>query len=123
MRAVGEVMSIGKNFKEAFQKAIRSLEKGRYGLGNVKKYEEMDKTELLRMLKDASSERYFLIYEALKKGITVDELFDITKVKHYFLNEIKELVDEEKELVSKFKGSVPSEDALVKAKEDGFADK
>ncbi|MBE5823918.1 MAG: carbamoyl-phosphate synthase large subunit [Butyrivibrio sp.] len=123
MRAVGEVMSIGKNFKEAFQKAIRSLEKGRYGLGNVKKYEDMDKTELLRMLKNASSERYFLIYEALKKGITVEELFDITKVKHYFLNEIKELVDEEKELVSKFKGQVPSEDALVKAKEDGFADK
>ena len=123
MRAVGEVMSIGKNFKEAFQKAIRSLEKGRFGLGNVEKYEKMDREELLRMLKDASSERYFLIYEALKKGVSVEEIFDITKVKHYFLNEIKELVEEEKELVDKFKGTVPSGDALARAKEDGFADR
>jgi carbamoyl-phosphate synthase large subunit len=123
MRAVGEVMSIGKNFKEAFQKAIRSLEKGRYGLGNVQKYEEMDKSEIIRLLKDASSERYFLIYEALKKGVTVDELFEITKVKHYFLQEIEELVNEEKELVSAFSGRVPTKDALIKAKEDGFADR
>ncbi|WP_044915268.1 carbamoyl-phosphate synthase large subunit [Butyrivibrio sp. WCE2006] len=122
MRAVGEVMSIGKNFKEAFQKAIRSLEKGRYGLGNVKKYEEMDKDELLHLLKDASSERYFLIYEAFKKGVTVDEIFDITKVKHYFLNEIKELVDEEAALVEAFSGKIPSKEVLLKAKEDGFAD-
>ncbi|SDB28025.1 carbamoyl-phosphate synthase large subunit [Butyrivibrio sp. INlla16] len=123
MRAVGEVMSIGKNFKEAFQKAIRSLEKGRYGLGNVKKYEEMDKEELLHLLKDASSERYFLIYEAFKKGVTVDEIFDITKVKHYFLTEIKELVDEESAIVSEFAGKVPTKEVLVKAKEDGFADR
>ncbi|WP_408071929.1 carbamoyl-phosphate synthase large subunit [Butyrivibrio sp. JL13D10] len=122
MRAVGEVMSIGKNFKEAFQKAIRSLEKGRYGLGNVKKYQDMEKEELLHLLKDASSERYFLIYEAFKKGVTVDEIFDITKVKHYFLNEIKELVDEEEEIVKNFSGKIPDKDVLLKAKEDGFAD-
>ncbi|MBQ6588769.1 MAG: carbamoyl-phosphate synthase large subunit [Butyrivibrio sp.] len=123
MRAVGEVMSIGKNFKEAFQKAIRSLEKDRYGLGCIEKFEKMSKEELLRLLKDASSERYFLMYEAMKKGITVDELFDITKVKHYFLNEIKELVDEETALLTESKGSVPAKDALVKAKKDGFSDK
>ncbi len=123
MRAVGEVMSIGKNFKEAFQKAIRSLEKGRYGLGAIQKYKDMENNEILRLLKNASSERYFLIYEALMKGITVEEIYDITKVKHYFLNEIKDLVDEEKELVTKFKGAVPSTEALIKAKEDGFADK
>ncbi|MBR1670488.1 MAG: carbamoyl-phosphate synthase large subunit [Butyrivibrio sp.] len=123
MRAVGEVMSIGKNFKEAFQKAIRSLEKGRYGLGNIEKYEKMSKDEILRLLKDASSERYFLIYEAMKKGVTVDEIFDITRVKHYFLNEIKELVEEEESLKSSFRGSVPSAEALKKAKEDGFADR
>ncbi len=123
MRAVGEVMSIGKNFKEAFQKAIRSLEKGRYGLGGVEKYEKMEKAELLRLLKNASSERYFLIYEALKKGVTVDEIFDITKVKHYFLEQIRDLVEEEKELVERFSGQVPDKDALVKAKEDGFADR
>ncbi len=123
MRAVGEVMSIGKNFKEAFQKAIRSLEKDRYGLGGIAKYEEMPLQEIMRRLKDASSERYFLMYEAMKKGVTVDELYDITKVKHYFLNEIKELVDEEKDLLASFKGSVPSKDALIKAKKDGFSDK
>ena len=123
MRAVGEVMSIGKNFKEAFQKAIRSLEKDRYGLGAIQKYQEMPVEELLRRLKDASSERYFLIYEAIKKGVTVDELFDITKVKHYFLNEIKELVEEENALLSKYEGKVPEKDDLAKAKQDGFSDR
>ena len=123
MRAVGEVMSIGKNFKEAFQKAIRSLEKDRYGLGGIPKYEKMPVEEIIRRLKDASSERYFLIYEALKKGVTVEEIFDITKVKHYFLNEIKELVDEEIALLTKYEGKVPAAQELVKAKEDGFSDR
>ncbi|MCR5402395.1 MAG: carbamoyl-phosphate synthase large subunit [Butyrivibrio sp.] len=123
MRAVGEVMSIGKNFKEAFQKAIRSLEKDRYGLGCIEKFENMSKEELLRNLKNASSERYFLIYEAMKKGVTVDELFDITKVKHYFLNEIKELVEEEQALKSKYENSLPSAEDLKKAKLDGFSDR
>ncbi len=122
MRAVGEVMSIGKNFKEAFQKAIRSLEKDRYGLGCIAKFEEMPKEELLRNLKDASSERYFLMYEAMKKGVTVEELHEITKVKHYFLNEIKELVDEEQALAG-FSGKVPDAAALKKAKEHGFSDR
>ncbi len=123
MRAVGEVMSIGKNFKEAFQKAIRSLEKDRYGLGLIEKFESKDATELLRLLKNASSERYFLMYEAMKKGVTVDELFEITKVKHYFLEQMKELVEEEKELTQKFMAHVPSVEALKKAKEDGFSDR
>jgi len=123
MRAVGEVMSIGKNFKEAFQKAIRSLEKDRYGLGAIEKFEKMPKEELLRMLKDASSERYFLIYEAMKKGVSVDEIHDITKVKHYFLNEMKDLVEEEMELTSKYTSKVPEALDLIKAKEDGFSDK
>ncbi len=123
MRAVGEVMSIGKNFKEAFQKAIRSLEKDRYGLGNLKKYREMDQEELLRRLKDASSERYFLMYAALQKGVSVDELFEITKVKHYFLNAMKELADEESAWAERFKGSVPDSETLRRAKEDGFSDR
>ena len=123
MRAVGEVMSIGKNFKEAFQKAIRSLEKDRYGLGCIAKFQEMPKNELLRMLKDASSERYFLMYEAMKKGVTVEELFEITKVKRYFLEQIKELVEEETALLTKFQGKVPEKEALFQAKKDGFSDK
>ena len=123
MRAVGEVMSIGKNFKEAFQKAIRSLEKDRFGLGCIEKFEEMSVKELLRRLKDASSERYFLMYEAMKKGVTVEELCDITKVKEYFVSQMKELVDEETALLTKYNGKVPEAADLIKAKEDGFSDK
>ncbi|MCR5721401.1 MAG: carbamoyl-phosphate synthase large subunit, partial [Lachnospiraceae bacterium] len=122
MRAVGEVMSIGKNFKEAFQKAIRSLETGRYGLGWAKDFNSKSKEELLKMLATPSSERYFIIYEALRKGATPDEIFELTKVKHYFLNQMKELVEEEEELL-KGKGSLPSDQALTKAKKDGFSDK
>ncbi|MBQ8469205.1 MAG: carbamoyl-phosphate synthase large subunit, partial [Clostridia bacterium] len=81
MRAVGEVMSIGKTYKEALQKAIRSLEKGRYGLGFVKNFNELSKDELLKLLVSPSSERHFIMYEALRKGATVDEIHDLTKVK------------------------------------------
>ena len=123
MRAVGEVMSIGKNFKEAFQKAIRSLEKDRYGLGLIEKYEKMDRDELLRLLKDASSERYFLMYEAMKKGVTPEELYEITKVKRYFLDEIHELVDEEAKLTESYSGRVPDTEDLRHAKESGFSDR
>ena len=122
MRAVGEVMSIGKNYKEAFQKAIRSLEKGRYGLGHVKNFDKLSKEELLTLLRTPSSERYFQMYEALRKGATVDEIFNITWVKHYFVEQMKELVEEEEALL-KFKGTVPPAEALSQAKKDGFSDK
>ncbi len=122
MRAVGEVMSIGKTYKEAFQKAIRSLEKGRYGLGHVNNYYDLDKEALLKLLISASSERHFIMYEALRKGASVDEIFEITKVKHYFIEQMKELVEEEEELV-KYKGSLPSDAMLIQAKKDGFSDK
>lgn len=122
MRAVGEVMSIGKNYKEAFQKAIRSLEKGRYGLGFVKNFNNLTKDELLKMLVTPSSERHFIMYEALRKGATIDELFDLTHVKKYFIEQMKELVDEEEELL-KSKGSLPSDEQLQQAKKDGFSDK
>lgn len=122
MRAVGEVMSIGKNYKEAFQKAIRSLENGRYGLGHVKNFDTLSKEELLKKLVIPSSERHFIMYEALRKGATVDEIYELTRVKHYFISQMKELVDEEEELL-KFKGSLPSDELLTKAKKDGFSDK
>ncbi len=122
MRAVGEVMSIGKTYKEAFQKAIRSLEIGRYGLGGAKDFGEKTKDELLAMLKTPSSERQFIMYEALRKGATVDELEELTKIKPYFINQMKELVEEEEEIKT-YKGSVPPVNVLEKAKKDGFADK
>ena len=122
MRAVGEVMSIGKTYKEAFQKAIRSLETGRYGLGHAKDYDTKSKEELLRMLAHPSSDRHFIMYEALRAGATVDEIYDITKVKKYFVTQMKELVEEEEALI-KNKGSLPSDEALISAKKNGFSDK
>ena len=122
MRAVGEVMSIGKNFKEAFQKAIRSLENGNYGLGHAKDFDSRTKEDLLKQLITPSSQRYFLIYEALRKGATVEEIHEITKIKHYFLEQMKELVEEENALMES-KGALPSDEALTQAKKDGFSDK
>ena len=122
MRAVGEVMSIGKTYKEAFQKAIRSLETGRYGLGHAKDFDSLSKEELLRRLATPSSERHFMMYEALRKGATVEEIFEITKVKAYFIEQMKELVEEEEALL-KNKGSMPSDEMLITAKKDGFSDK
>ena len=122
MRAVGEVMSIGKTYKEAFQKAIRSLETGRYGLGFAKDFNELTKGELLARLVVPTSERQFIMYEALRKGATVDELFELTKIKHYFIEQMKELVEEEEALL-RMKGSVPDEKSLKQAKKDGFSDK
>ena len=122
MRAVGEVMSIGKTYKEAFQKAIRSLETGRYGLGHVKNFDTLSKEELLKRLTTPSSERHFLMYEALRKGATVQEIFELTKVKTYFIEQMKELVEEEEALL-KYKGSMPTDEMLITAKKDGFSDK
>ncbi len=122
MRAVGEVMSIGKTYKEAFQKAIRSLEIGRYGLGGAKDFAERTKKELMDMLHSATSERQFIMYEAIRKGATVDELYDITKIKPYFIEQMQELVFEE-ETIKSYKGSKLPDEVLTAAKKDGFSDK
>ncbi len=122
MRAVGEVMSIGKTYKEAFQKAIRSLETGCYGLGNFKGLGDKTKEQLLSILATPSSMRHFAMYEALRKGATIDEIFDLTSVKKYFIEQMKELVEEEEELI-KFKGTLPSDSTLIQAKKNGFSDK
>ena len=115
-------MSICKTYKEAFQKAIRSLETGRYGLGHARNFYEKTKEELLRMLVSASSERHFIMYEALRKGATVEEINEITKVKTWFIEQMKELVEEEENLLT-YKGNVPADNDLIQAKKDGFSDK
>ena len=122
MRAVGEVMSIGKTYKEAFQKAIRSLEIGRYGLGFAKNFAEKSKEELLNMLYVPTSERQFIMYEALRKGATVEELYQLTKIKHYFIEQMKELVEEEEAILA-YRGALLPDQMLVQAKKDGFSDK
>ena len=122
MRAVGEVMSIGKTYKEAFQKAIRSLETGRYGLGGAKDFASKTKEELLNMLHIPTSERQFIMYEALRKGASAEELWALTKIKQYFIEQMKELVEEEESL-KQLEGSVPTEPVLRKAKQNGFSDR
>ena len=122
MKAVGEVMSIGKTYKETLQKAIRALERGRAGLGFVKDFNERTLEELLKMLSVPNSERHFQMYEALRKGATDDQLFALTGVKAYFVQQMRELVQEEEEIL-KHKGSLPPDELLVRAKKDGFGDK
>lgn len=120
MRAVGEVMSIGRNFKEAFQKAIRSLEKKCCGLGHFGPYGDYDVNTLLNLLKTPTAERYFIIYEAFRKGATIDEIHSITDIKHYFLEAVKELVAEEEAIIAA--GAALSDDVLAQAKKNGFSD-
>jgi carbamoyl-phosphate synthase large subunit len=122
MRAVGEVMSIGKNYKEAFQKAIRSLENGRYGLGFAKNYHEKSLEELMQMLSYPTSDRHFIMYEAIRKGADIQELSRKTYIKTWFLQQMKELVELEEKVI-KYKGSKLPDDLLKRAKKDGFADR
>ncbi|NVL89589.1 MAG: carbamoyl-phosphate synthase large subunit [Desulfobacterales bacterium] len=122
MRAVGEVMSIGKTYKEALQKAIRSLENGRYGLGFVKDFHERSLDELMELLAEPSSERQFIMYEALRKGAGVSTLYEKTFIKPWFIEQMKELVELEEEIL-KYKGKAMPDDLLVRAKKDGFSDR
>ena len=122
MRAVGEVMSIGKNYKEAMQKAIRSLENGRYGLGFAKGYNSKSLDELMDLLLVPSSERQFILYEALRKGAEIDTLYKRTHIKPWFLTQMQELVELEEQVLT-HKGQLPPDELLLQAKKDGFADK
>jgi len=122
MRAVGEVMSIGKTYKEAFQKSIRSLENGRHGLGFAKDFNKRSLPELMTLLNEPSSERQYIMYEALRKGATVDDLYRKTYLKPWFIQQMKELVELEEKIL-KHKGRELPDELLIQAKKDGFADK
>jgi carbamoyl-phosphate synthase large subunit len=122
MRAVGEVMSIGNNYKEAFQKAIRSLENGRYGLGFAKDFHAKPLEELLLLLNEPTSERHFIMYEALRKGAGVEDLFRRTHIKHWFIEQMKELVELE-ERILRHRGQALPDALLAEAKKAGFADR
>ncbi|MCM8763054.1 MAG: carbamoyl-phosphate synthase large subunit [Candidatus Omnitrophica bacterium] len=122
MKAVGEVMSIAKTFKEACQKAIRSLEIGRYGLGWAKDFNNLPLEKLKEKLALPSSERVFLMYEALRKGASVEELYQLTHIGRWFIQQMKELVDFEEQLLKISWEELPDK-MLIAAKELGFADK
>jgi len=122
MRAVGEVMSIGKTYKEAFQKAIRSLENKRHGLGFAKDFNERRLDELMEMLSEPTSERQFIMYEAIRKGATVEQLHEKTYIKAWFIEQMAELVELEERILLCKGGDLPDE-LLTEAKKNGFADK
>lgn len=122
MKAVGEVMSIGKNFKEAFQKAIRSLEISRYGLGNAENFREMSEQELRKRIATPTCDRMFQIYETLRKGVSVDEIFKITNITKWFLEQIKELVDFEEKIAACSWNTLSDED-FKEAKVLSFSDR
>jgi carbamoyl-phosphate synthase large subunit len=122
MKAVGEVMSIGKTYKEALQKAIRSLENGRYGLGFAKDFNKRSLPDLMGLLREATSERQFIIYEALRKGASTDEIHALTHIKPWFIQQMKQLVDREEKILE-YRGRMLPDELLIAAKKDGFADK
>ncbi len=122
MRAVGEVMSLGRNYKEAFQKAIRSLESGRYGLGFARDFHDQPLDRLLTAIRIPNSERQFQMYEALRKGADVQTLYDHTRIKPWFIEQMKELVALEEEILA-FRGRELPDGLLARAKQDGFADR
>nr|MCU0875651.1 carbamoyl-phosphate synthase large subunit [Pirellulaceae bacterium] len=122
MLAVGEVMSIAKNYKEAFQKAIRSVEIGRHGLGGAKDFSRRSLDELLGMLSQPNSERQFQVYEALRKGADVQTLSERTHIKPWFIEQMRELVGLEEEILG-YKGRPLPDELLTRAKKSGFADR
>ena len=122
MHAVGEVMSIGKNYKEALQKAIRSLEIGRAGLGFAKDFHSQSLSELLSLLTEPTSERQFIMYEALRKGAGVEELHRLTHIKTWFIQQMKELVELEETILT-YQGRELPGHLLIQAKKDGFSDR
>ncbi|MFA5652611.1 MAG: carbamoyl-phosphate synthase large subunit, partial [Desulfomonilia bacterium] len=109
MRAVGEVMSIGKTYKEALQKAVRSLEIGRYGLGFARNFNELDLKSLMDLLAEPTSDRHFIMYEALRKGAAVRDLADKTSIKPWFIEQMQELVELEERIISYKGAELPDE--------------
>ncbi len=102
MKSVGEAMAIGRTFKESLQKGIRALEIGRFGLGADGKgrhYDDMSWPQLRRLLQVPHPDRLFQLRSAMRKGATVEELFEITKIDRWFLRQIKEIVEMQDELV------------------------
>ena len=118
MRSVGEAMAIGRNFKESFQKALVSLETGLSGLDNIFNY---SKKEILKQLKINIPNKLLLIAEAFRKKITLDKIYKLSKVDPWFLNQIKELVDEENKIC---KTGIPKTfEEFNRIKSIGFSDK
>ena len=118
MRSVGEAMAIGRNFKESFQKALVSLETGLSGLDDIFGY---SKSEILKQLKINIPNKLLLIADAFRKKISLDKIYKLSKVDPWFLNQIKEIIDEENNIIKK--GIPKSYDEFNRIKSIGFSDK
>ncbi len=123
MKSVGETMAIGRTFKEAWQKGLRSLETGIFGFGGHKKYElaHREKIDLENNLKKPNSKRYFWLHEAFKRGYSTEKIFELSMIDPWYLNNLKQIVDLEEEII---KGgfSALTGDFLKKCKQYGFSD-
>ena len=128
MKSVGEAMAIGRTFKEALQKGLRSLEIKKYGLETMlfKDFKHDDvsndaRDEILAKLRVPNAERIFYLGDALRIGMTIDEVYKLTMIDPWFLHNLKEIIDLEKEILSA-KGDLKDE-LFIKAKEYGFSDR
>ena len=120
MKSVGETMAIGRTFKESLKKAVRSLEIGRFSLGQGLPEDLKDNNDFLKgKLIKPNSLRLFYLAAAMQNGMSIDELYSLTKIDPWFLHQVKEIVDAENEL----KHSAPSVELLREAKKMGFADR
>lgn len=118
MKSVGEVMAIGRTFKEALQKGIRSLEIGKFGLEPI---DEAALDEVYAKLRTPNAERIFYIAEALRRNIDIEKIYELTKIDRWFLHNIKEIIDLEREI--RINKSHLSDEMLVTAKQFGFSDR
>ena len=117
MKSVGEVMSIGSTFKEALGKAMRSLEVDSIGFDKMEK----NKDKVLSILSSNNPEKLWYLADALRLGMSIDDIFDITKIDKWFLNNIREIIDVEKRILKKTISNIDPE-LILKAKEYGYSD-
>ena len=125
MKAVGESMAIGRNFKEALQKGIRSLEIGRYGLGSdgkdLKEKERRDLDLIRERLARPNPDRLFFLRYAIENGLSTGEIYELSRIDPWFVENMRELVDFERRLEGKSVVSLPGE-VLREAKQLGYSD-
>jgi carbamoyl-phosphate synthase large subunit len=123
MKSVGETMAIGRTFKEAFQKGMRSLETGRMGFGfdGKEEMQDMDKDDLELGLIKPNSRRLAFLFEAMRRGMEIDRIFDLTKIDPWFLTNLKEIVVAGEEIIARGFTGLDSEN-LYRTKQLGFSD-
>ncbi|MEN8136688.1 MAG: carbamoyl-phosphate synthase large subunit [Thermodesulfobacteriota bacterium] len=124
MKSVGETMAIGRTFKEAFQKGMRSLEIGITGFGADPKFnlEDLEQTDLENSMRTPNSQRLFQLYEGLRRGMTADDIFQITAIDPWYLNNLQQIVTLEAKIRERgFSGL--DRDFLYQAKQYGFSDR